>query len=159
MPKKYKLLLCLSIAAILLILYSTNTRPTLLSSKINPLPVKKMKARKSADLANLANNEEMVATILVMPKSYLPALMQFSKSKMAKEMTFLEAQIEIKDGQVTAIHSKKKKQPGRKTLTAANPSNKPDKTKLEQTPDIKKQVLSAGLLIFLASIHKGRLFR
>jgi hypothetical protein len=49
----------------------------------------------------------MVAAIVIMPKSYLPALKRFSQSKMARNIKILRARIELQDGNMTAVHSKK----------------------------------------------------
>ncbi len=153
MPKKYKIFLCLSIGTIFLILYSFNDGETKLTSKTNHLPVSK--ARKSPRPVNLADNEDMVAAILIMPKSYLPALKQFSNSRMAKDITILLAQIELKDGQMTAVHHQKKKQPARKITPVNNPSNKPDEAILGKPTERERQIFTTGFMYFLASIHKG----
>jgi hypothetical protein len=58
---------------------------------------------------DLAESENTVAAILIMPKSYLPSLEQFSNSVMAKNITILRAQLESKDGQITAVYKKKEK--------------------------------------------------
>ena len=159
MPPKYKILLCLSILVVFLILYRFNGEEKKLTSKMKYSHVSK--AKKSKIPANFADNNNMVAAILVMPKSYLPALAQFSNSAMAKNITILRAELESKDGQMTAVYKKDGKRGGRK-ITQAN--NTPSKTKgreptLAKTPKREKQVLAAGFIYFLANLHKSAIFR
>lgn len=156
MPKKYKLI-CLGISAIFLIWYGLNDEETTLSTKIDQLPV--VKARKKSEPANLAENDDMVAAILIMPKAYLPALEKFSNSTMAKDMMILRAQIEYKDGQMTAIYNKKEKHPQNKTTPVNRLSTKQNEVISEKLPEIEKQVLAAGFICFLAGIHKKKILR
>jgi hypothetical protein len=152
MPKKYKILLCLSIPAVFLIFYSINDRETKLTSKMKHSHV--LKAKKSKVPVNLADNDNMVAAILIIPKSYLPALEQFSNSVMAKNITILRAQLESKDGQMTAVYKKNKKRRGRKITPANNATRKINDTILEKTPEREKRILTTGFLYLLASIHR-----
>ena len=159
MPPKYKILLCLSILVVFLILYRFNGEEKKLTSKMKYSHVSK--AKKSKIPANFADNNNMVAAILVMPKYYLPALAQFSNSAMAKNITILRAELESKDGQMTAVYKKDGKRGGRK-ITQANKT--PSKTKgreptLAKTPKREKQVLAAGFIYFLANLHKSAIFR
>jgi hypothetical protein len=157
MPKKHKTLLCLSIPAVFLIFYFFNDGETRLTSKMKASHASKANKRKMP--VNLTDNDNMVAAILIMPKSYLPALQQFSNSAMAKDIIILRAKLESKDGQMTAVYRTKEKRPGRKITPADNTPSKTNDTVLEQTPERKKRILAAGLVYFLAIMHKRRLLR
>jgi hypothetical protein len=159
MPKKYKLLLCAGISAIFLISYGFKGGETTQPAKTGSLPV--TKARQRPALANIAEKDDMVAAILIMPKSYLPALEKFSNSAMAKDMTILKAKLEFKDGQMTAVSYKKEKQrrtgiTSKARMTSKDrPAAKHDQALLKNSPKIEKQMLATGFVYFLASIHKG----
>jgi hypothetical protein len=157
MLKKYKILLCLSIPAVFLIFYSFNDGETKLTLKMKHSHVPK--AKKSKVPVNLADNDNMVAAILIMPKSYLPALEQFSNSVIAKNITILRAQLEYKDGQMTAVYKKSEKRRGRKITPANNAPGKIDDTILEKTPEREKQILALGFMYFLATIQRRTLLR
>jgi len=157
MLKKFKILLCLSIPAVFLIFYCFNDGETKLTSKMKHSHVSK--AKKSKVPVNLTDNDNMVAAILIMPKSYLPALEQFSNSVMAKNITILRAQLESKDGQMTAVYKKNKKQRGQKITPANNAPRKINSTILEKTSEREKQILTTGFLYLLASIHRSTLLR
>ena len=157
MQKKYKILSCLSIPAVFLIFYSFNDGETRVTSKMKPSHVSKSK--KSKVPVNLADNDDMGAAILIMPKSYLPALKQFSNSVMAKNITILRAQLESKDGQIMAVYKKNAKRRGRKITPVNNAPNKLNEAILEKMSEREKQILTAGFLYFLASIHKRTLLR
>ena len=157
MPKKYKIVLCLSIPVVFLIFYSFNVGKTKLTSKMKHSHVSKVK--KSKVPLNLADNDNMVAAILIMPKSYLPALEQFSNSVMAKNITILRAQLESKDGQMTAVYKKNGERHGR-TITPVNSvANKLTEAILEKKPEKEKLVLVTGFLYCLASIQRKTLLR
>jgi len=152
MPKKYKIVLCLSIPAVLLIFYCFNDGETRLTSKMKASHVSK--ANKGKMPVNLIDNDNMVAAILIMPKSYLPALQQFSNSAMAKGIIILRAKLESNDKQMTAVYKKNEKRPGRKNTPANNtPSNINDMV-LEQPPEREKRILAVCFMYFLASIRK-----
>ena len=111
MPKKYYIIACLSIAAIFFFIYGFNDEDTNQIAKIKQSSESKM--RKKEKLVQLAEDEDMVAAILIMPKSYLPALKRFSQSKMARNIKILRAQLEMQDGTISAVHqtSLKKNRP------------------------------------------------
>ena len=90
MPKKYLVFACLSIVAIFLFVYGFNYGNTNQIAKVKQSPESKM--RKKEKLVQLAKDDDMVAAIVIMPKSYLPALKRFSQSKMARNIKILGAQ-------------------------------------------------------------------
>ena len=153
MQKKYKILLCLSIPAVFLIIYCFNDGETKLTSKMKASYVSK--ANKSKMPVNLADNDNMVAAILIMPKSYLPALEQFSRSVMTKNITILRAQLESKGGQMTAVYKKNEKRQSREITSAKSTPRQISDTILEKTPEREKQILAAGFMYFLASMRKS----
>ena len=157
MSKKYKTLLCLSIPAVFLIFYCFNDGETRLTSKMKASHVSK--AKKGKMPVNLADNDNMVAAILIMPKSYLPALQQFSNSVMAKDIIILRAKLESKDGQMTAVYNKNENRPGRKIAPANNTPSKISDTVLEQTPERERQILAVGFVYLLASMRKRTILR
>ena len=68
------------------------------------------KSKISADMAGESTNllpgqpgDDMAYAIVVMPKSYLPALKRFSRSRMARDLTILPARIGWEEGQMVAI--------------------------------------------------------
>jgi len=69
------------------------------------------------------------------------------------------AQLESKDGQMTAVYKKNEKRRGRKITQANNAPSKTGDTILEKTLEREKQVLAAGFMYFLASMHKSAIFR
>ena len=155
MSPKYKILLCLSIPAALLIFYSFNSGETRPNLKMKHFHVSK--AQKGKTPVNPAENENMVAAILIMPKSYLPALRQFSNSAMAKNITILPAQLESKDGQTTAVYKKNEKGRGRKIQPANTNPGSSDDTNLEVLSEREKRIFMAGMLYFLANLHKNKI--
>ena len=157
MPKKYKIVLCLSIPVVFLIFYSFRVGKTKLTSTMKHSHVSKVK--KSKVPLNLVDNDNMVAAILIMPKSYLPALEQFSNSVMAKNITVLRAQLESKDGQMTAVYNKNEERRGRTITPVDSVSNKFNEALLEKKPEKEKLVLVTGFLYCLASIQRKTLFR
>jgi hypothetical protein len=157
MPKKYKIVLCLSIPVVFLIFYSFNVGKTKLTSKMKHSHVSKVK--KSKVPLNLADNDNMVAAILIMPKSYLPALEQFSNSVMAKNITILRAQLESKDGQMTAVYKNNEERRGRTITPVDSVANKLTEAILEKKLEKEKLVLVTGFLYCLASIQRKTLLR
>ena len=157
MKKKYKILLCLSIPAVFLIFCSLIDGETKLTLKMKDSHVSK--AKKSKIPLNLADNDNMAAAIIIMPKSYLPALEQFSKSVMSKNITILRAHLESNDGQLTAVSIKNEKRPNREIAPAKTTPRHINDTNLEKTPEREKQILAAGFMYFLASIQKSRILR
>ena len=57
----------------------------------------------SSDILTGQPEAELAYAIVVMPKSYLPALKRFSRSRMARELKILPAKIEWKEGQLMAV--------------------------------------------------------
>jgi hypothetical protein len=130
MSIKYKILICCGILAVFLGVYGFGNGEIRPTSKRNPSPAKK--ERQAVALEKQANNEEMVAAILIMPKSYLPALKRFSQSAMARNIEILRAELEVKDGQMTI-------------------SKRP--------PKQETQMVSSGFLYLLAGFQKHRFVR
>ena len=158
MQKKYKILVVLSIAAAFLTWYGFDYGETQLITKSKQSPVKKklkpIVAEKPAD------NDDMVAAILIMPKSYLPALKRFSQSAMGRNIKILRAQLEVIDGKMTAVrYDKRVKQQGRKIEPANNPANKTTDLISKLPPDKENKILSTGFLYLLASIQNNRFSR
>ena len=153
MPRIYKLLLCLSISAIFFISYGFKDGENTQATKTDRLRATKM--RKKPELSKLTENDDIVAAILIMPKSYLPALDKFSNSTMAKDMTILKARLEFKDGQMTAVSNKQEKKRSTKVSSKERPAAKPDKALSKSTAKIEKKILATGFVLFLANIHRG----
>jgi hypothetical protein len=153
MQKKYTVIAYLSIAAIFLFLYGFNYGDTNQIAKIKHSSDSKM--RKKEKLAQLTKNDDMVAAIIIMPKSYLPALKRFSQSKMAKNIKILRAQVEMQGDKMTAVHlnNSKKQRPS---------GNSPVSSTSEEFQDIRadapmqneKPLLVTGFLYLLASMQK-----
>jgi hypothetical protein len=156
MPKKYTVIACLSIAAIFLFLYSFNYGDTNRIAGIKQSSDSKV--RKKAKLAQLTKNDDMVAAIIIMPKSYLPALKRFSQSKMAKNIKILRAQIEMQGDQMTAVHQSnfKKQRPSQNT-PVINTSDKFKGIRADKPMQNEKPILATGFLYLLASAHKARI--
>lgn len=155
MPKKYMIIACLSIAVVFVFLYGFNYGDA--DQIISAKPSSDTKVRQKAKLAQLSKSDDMVGAIVIMPKSYLPALKRFSQSKMAKNITILRAQIEVQDGIMTAVHQngvKKQRVAGNPPLVDA-PEKFEDTRPDEPTP-IDKPILATGILYLLASAHKAR---
>lgn len=158
MIKKFTLIFCLSLAAIFLVLNSFDDGQTRLSDKNNHSAVSKRHGRIAS--IKLATEDDMVAAILIMPKSYLPAFKRFSHSKRAKHIKFLQAELELKDGEMTAIYKMKNdKKRDRGTLPANGIPNKSRKVKLDQRPENESQLVAAVILYLMANVHKNRLYR
>ncbi len=100
----------------------------------------------------------MVAAIVIMPKSYLPALKRFSQSKMARNIKILRARIELQDGNMTAVHrTKNNHQQSHKTAPTVNVADKINTTAKERPLELEQPVLTTGFLYLLASVQKSRL--
>jgi len=155
MTKKYIALACCSVAAIFLFLHGFDYGDTSQIVKIKHSS--DTKARKKAKLAQLTKSDDMVAAILIMPKSYLPALKRFSQSKIAKNIKILRAQLEMLEGKMTAIHqySFKKQRPS-ENPTEINTSEQLEEISQEKPAQNDKPILAAGFLYLLASAHKTR---
>jgi hypothetical protein len=64
------------------------------------------KANGSAKLLADYHAADVAYAIVVMPKSYLPALKRFSRSRMARELKILPAEIGWNNGELVAIPKK-----------------------------------------------------
>jgi hypothetical protein len=157
MKKKYKILLCLSIPAVFLIFCGHYVRETRLNSKLKHPHVSETKKNKVP--LNLADKDNMVAAILIMPKSYLPALEQFANSAMAKNITILRARLESKDGRMTAVYNKKENRHADKIPPVNSAPSRINDTILKRTPERDKQILTAGFLFILASVRQRAILR
>jgi len=155
MTKKYTVIACLSMAAIFLFLYGFNYGDTNQIAKIKHSSDSKM--RKKEKLAQLTKNDDMVAAIIIMPKSYLPALKRFSQSKMAKNIKILRAQVEMQGDKMTAVHQNgfKQQRPSENSPVSKTSEEfkdiKSDKPMQNETP-----MLATGFLYLLAEIQKAR---
>ena len=158
MLKIYRILICFSILAAFFGFYAFNYGETRLTTERSPSPVKK--DRKTVSIERQTKNEDMVTAIIIMPKSYLPALKRFSQSAMARDIKILQAQLEVKDGKMMAIRQDNRvKQRDRKTEPTNNPAHKTAGLSAKHPPDAENQILSSGFLYLLASIQKNRIIR
>jgi len=156
MPIRYKVLICASVLAVFFGFYGFNDGETRLTSKPNPSPAKK--GRHTVIAEKLVENEDMVAAIIIMPKSYLPALKRFSQSPMARNIKIMRARLEEKDGQLTAVRQDKRlKQKSRNNEPAIKPANTTPRAISNLPPNREKQIVSAGILHLLASTHRSRI--
>ncbi len=156
MPKKYTLIGSLIIVALFLFAYGLNYGGTNQIAKIKRSSDSKVS--KKEKLTQLTKKDDVVAAIVIMPKSYLPALKQFSQSKMARNIKILRAQIEMQGDKMTAVHQSSFK----KHRLSENPpivvnSNKFEGTTADIPIQSEKPILAGGFLYLLASIQKARL--
>ena len=157
MPKKYIIIACLSIAAIFLFLYGFDYGDTNQIARIKQSS--DSKARKKAQMAQLAKNDDMVAAIIIMPKSYLPAMKRFSQSKMAKNIKILRAQIVMQGDKMTAVHqNNSKKQHPSENPPVINTSEEFKNIGADTPMQSEKPILATGFLYLLASLQKARTF-
>ncbi|CAB1075665.1 hypothetical protein D1AOALGA4SA_3478 [Olavius algarvensis Delta 1 endosymbiont] len=155
MPKKYIIIAGCGIAAIFLFLYGFNYGDTNQIVKIKHSS--DTKAHKKAKLAQLTKSDDMVAAILIMPKSYLPALKRFSQSKMAKNIKILRAQLQLQEGKMTAIHQNgSKKQRPSENPTEINTAEQFKEISKDKPAQNEKPILATGVLYLLASAQKAR---
>ena len=158
MQKKYSLIFWLSIAMVFLLFHIFDKTEEKLLAGNNPPPASR--THQPAVSNQPAVNNDVVAAILIMPKSYLPALKRFSHSKLAKNIKILPAQIRLKDGEMTAVHKNvKKKTQNRAFAPSDDVTNNTLAAGLESLPKKEKQILATGFLYLLANVPKGRLFR
>ena len=158
MSIKYKILICCGILAVFLGVYGFGDGEIRPTSKRNPSPAKK--ERQAVALEKQANNEDMVAAILIMPKSYLPALKRFSQSAMARNIEILRAELEVKDGQMTAVRQHNRlKHRNRKIEQANTPAHKSPGAISKRSPSQEMQTVSSGFLYLLAGFQKHRFIR
>ena len=158
MKKKYAVIACFSIATIFLFLYGFDYGDTNQVAKIKQSSDSKV--RKKTQLAELTKNDDMVAAIIIMPKSYLPALKRFSQSKMARNIKILRAQIEMQDDKMMAVHQDNFK----KQRPSEYPSliNTPDEIKgisADEPMQSETPILTTGFLYLLASAQKTGMLR
>ena len=160
MSLKYKLLICCTILAVLFGVYgftNVNLMP-MPTSKYKPSEIKKQ--RQKVSLETRARDDGMVAAILIMPKSYLPALKRFSQSAMARDIKILRAELEVKDGQMTAVRQlKSSKRPNPKIEQADEPVEKLPEAISENSSSQAKQMVSSGFLYLLAVFQNHRFIR
>jgi hypothetical protein len=153
MPTKYKVLICISILTVFFGFYGFDDGETL-TLKPNPSPVEK--GRNTAKIEQQVENGDMVAAIIIMPKSYLPALKRFSQSPMARNIKIMRAQLEEIDGKLTAVRQAKDL---KQKIRSDEPPIEPADTDPYLLQDREKQLVSAGILYLLASTHPNRLTR
>ena len=155
MTKKYTVIACLSMAAIFLFLYGFNYGDTNQIAKIKHSSDSKM--RKKEKLAQLTKNDDMVAAIIIMPKSYLPALKRFSQSKMAKNIKILRAQVEMQGDKMTAVHQNGfKQQRPSENSPVSNTSEEFKDIRADEPMQSETPMLATGFLYLLANIQKAR---
>ena len=158
MSLKSKVIICCCILAICLGVYEFSGGDTLPTSKHKPSTIKKQRQTMSQE--RQANDEDMVTAILIMPKSYLPALKRFSQSAMARDIKILQADLEVKDGQMMAVRQLKRSQrPKSKIENAAEPARKLPESSSKDHPALEKQAVSTGLLYLLAGMQNHRFMR
>ena len=159
MSIKYKILICCGILAVFLGVYGFGKGEIRPTSKRTHSAVKK--EHKTVGLEKQANNEDMVAAILIMPKSYLPALKRFSQSAMARNIKIMRAELEVKDGQMTAVRQHNR--PKHRNLKIEQPTNQPAQELAEsisiRPPTQEKQMISSGFLYLMAGFRKHRFVR
>ena len=160
MSLKNKLLIGCTILAVLFGVYgftNVNLMP-MPTSKYKPSEIKKQ--RQKAALEARAQDDGMVAAILIMPKSYLPALKRFSQSAMARDIKILRAELEVKDGQMTAVRQLNgSKRPNPRIEKADETVGEFPAAISESPPGQDKQMVSSGFLYLLAGFQKHRFIR
>ena len=156
MSKKYSVIVCVCIVAIFLFVVNFNAAETKTIVKMkNPTAAKSSKIK---TVQQLAETDDMVAAIIIMPKSYLPALKRFSQSKMARDIKILRAQIELLDGNMTAVHrTKNNPQQSQKAAATVNIADKTNTTAKERPLELEQPAVTVGFMYLLASVQKSRL--
>ena len=153
MSTKYKILICSGILAIFLGVYGFTGGDSLPIPKSKFSKVKKQP--QTVTLETRANDEGMVAAILIMPKSYLPTLKRFSQSALARDIKILRAELEVKDGQMMAVRQlnrqKRSEQENDRGNNSAN--NLPEVTS-KRTSNREMKVVSSGFLYLMAGLQK-----
>ena len=158
MSRKYKIFICMGIMAALFGFYGYKIGETRLTAIPDPAPAKRQ--HKTVQVEKQAKNDDMVAAILIMPKSYLPALKRFSQSPMARNVKILRADLEIKDGIMTAVRQDKRvKQQELQKEAAGQPETASPLAVSHLQPDGEKHIVSAGFLYLMAGISKHRFVR
>jgi hypothetical protein len=109
--------------------------------------------------AQLAKNDDMVAAIIIMPKSYLPALKRFSQSKMAKNIKILRAQVAMQDDKMTAVHqSSLKNQRPSENSAVSSISEEIKDIRADEPMPADMPIVATGFLHLLATMQKIRTF-
>jgi hypothetical protein len=159
MQKKYKLIFCLSIAAGFLFFHIFNDTDENLLAENDPSPVLRKQPR--VVFTTSATNDDVAAAIVIMPKSYLPALKRFSNSKMAKNIKILPAKIKLKDGEMTAVHQydTSEKKSDRRIAPTNDLTHKSIASDPESLPKNEKQMLATGFVYLLANMHRNKLLK
>ena len=158
MSGKYKVLICIGILAVLFGFYGYKIGETRLASIPDPVPAKKQP--KTVQVEKQAKSDDMVAAILIMPKSYLPALKRFSQSPMARNIKIMPAEVKIKDGKMTAVRKEEHVKPQKRQNKPANkPVAAPSLADSHLALDREKQIVSAGFLYLLSGISKSPFVR
>ena len=155
---KYALIFCLIVAAVLLVFYTYNEKETILAVK-NPSAPAHAKHPNNRSVG-LRAHDDITAAILLLPKSFLPALRRFSQSRMAKGIKVLPAQIQLEDGKMIAV-TKDLNVNQREDLTAAgdNSSKKITNSGALSTQGKKDGIAAFSFLYLLANVYKSRLYR
>jgi len=158
MKKIYAVIACLSIATTFLFLYGFDYGDTNQVARIKQSSDSKV--RKKAQLAKLTKNDDMVAAIIIMPKSYLPALKRFSQSKMARNIKILRAQIKMQNDKMTAVHQENfKNQRPSENPSVINTSDEVKGISADEPMQSETPILATGFLYLLASAQKASIFR
>jgi hypothetical protein len=158
MTTKYKILICSGFLAIFAGVYGFTGGDIQPTSKHTPAAVKKQ--RQAVALEKQASHEDTVAAILIMPKSYLPALKKFSQSLLARDIKILRAELEVKDGQMTAVRQLNHlNRPNPSSAQADKPAGELPEAISQGPPKREKQMVSSGLLYLMAGLQKHRFVR
>ena len=155
---KYALIFCLIVVAVLLVFYTYNEKETILAAKNTsaPAPAKHPNIRSVGQRAN----DDITAAILILPKSFLPALRRFSQSRMAQGIKVLPAQIQLEEGKMIAV-TENLNGNQREGLTAAsdNSTKKINESGAVSTPGKMEGIAAISLIYLLANVHKSKLYR
>jgi hypothetical protein len=155
---KYALIFCLIVAAVLLVFYTYNENETILAAKNTSAPAHAK--HPNIRSVGLKANDDITAVILLLPKSFLPALRRFSQSRMAKGIKVLPAQIQLEDGKMIAVTKDPNGNQGEGSIVAGD--NSPEKvTNSGAVSMLKKKdrIAAISFLYLLANVHKSRLYR
>jgi len=109
----------------------------------------------SLNLLNGHPEADLAYAIVVMPKSYLPALKRFSRSIMARDLKILPAKIEWKEGQLMAMPKQAvSKAEDSQTPPAENVSSGSGNAGRTEAKSVLK---NAAFLLLLQSAVSGKL--
>ena len=150
---KYSVIVCMCIAAVFLVSVYYEAGETKTTVKIKDKTGSK--APKVNSFQQLADRDDTVAAIIIMPKSYLPALKRFSQSKMARNIKILRARIEVQDGNMTAVYTTKNNpRQIHKPAPTDRIADKINATDKERALELEQPALATGFLYLLASVQK-----